>query len=113
MKTETVKKKEIMVLRILENLDIKSDISDLQKVIEDIIEKGDVSIAVSLTPNSRLSSMSIGMLLRFYSILKEQGGKLSLVQPNKEDAELLKLLSFTSVMEIFESEDELLNKGDL
>ena len=107
MKIETARKGDVLILRILENLDINSDISELEKIIQKHVQQGNTSIAVSLTENSRLSSMSIGLLLRCYSTLKDIGGKLSLVQPNKGDSDLLHMLSFTCVMDIYNSEEEL------
>ena len=82
MKIESIKQNDLLILRILENLDIKSDISELEEVIKKHIKKGVVNIAVSLTKNSRLSSMSIGLLLRCYSTLKENNGKLIIIYSN-------------------------------
>ncbi len=108
MQIESILKDDILILRILENLDINSELSDVKEVIKKNIKKDIKDIAVSLTPNSRLSSTSIGQLLRCYSILKESDGKLTIIQPNEGDSELLSILSLTCVIDIFKSEDELL-----
>lgn len=110
MKIDTEKKNDYIILRIKDEFDLDSEISEVKKVIEEYIENNEINFAISLSPRSKLSSMSIGTILRCYQIIKEKGGKLAIIHPNKDDFDLLETISFTCVIETYKSEEEFLTK---
>lgn len=110
MKIETEKKNDYLILRIKDELDLDTNVSELKKVIEDYIKENEDNFAISMSPSSNLSSMSIGVILQCYQIIKEKGGKLAIIHPNKDDFDLLETLKFTCVIETYRSEEEFLMK---
>jgi anti-anti-sigma factor len=110
MQLEKSEKKGYQIIRIQDDLNFNSDLTEVKKVVEDFLAQNKILIAVSLTPRSYLSSMSIGYLLSIYKKVKEKNGILAVIQPNEEDNDLLEMLSMTSVIETYRSEDELVSK---
>ena len=110
MQLEKIEKKGYQIIRIKDDLNFNSDLTEVKEVVEDLLIRNKVMIAVSLTPRSYLSSMSIGYLLSIYKIVRVKNGILAVVQPNEEDNDLLEMLSMTSVIETYRSEDELVSK---
>jgi len=110
MELERVEKKGYQIIRIKNDLNFNSDLTEVKKVVEELLAKDQVLIAISLTSKSYLSSMSIGYLLSIYKIVKAKDGILAVVQPNEEDNDLLEMLSMTSVIETYRGEDELVQK---
>jgi anti-anti-sigma regulatory factor len=96
------------LLRIDTPLDFSTDLRDLKQAIDAAIVEGILNIAVSLHSGSHLCSMSIGMLIQYHADLVARGGKLTLIQPNAADADLLEALTITRVIEIRASEEEFL-----
>ncbi len=107
MDIEQVTKNNYLILRVLNTVDIQSDLTELKDLIHKKMDEGQLFMAVSLTAQSHLSSVSIGLVLRCFMDLKERKGNLAIIQPNKNDSELLQLLSFACVIDIYESEDAL------
>lgn len=111
MQIESVAKNDYQILRIQEDLNFNSDLTKLRDIVEELLNKDKVNIAVSLTPKSYLSSMSIGYLLSLYKMIKAKEGNLAVIQPNEEDSDLLEMLSMTSVIQTYDSEDALFNSN--
>lgn len=107
MQIESFYKNDIHIFRIKEDLHFNSDLSELKELIDENLEKGIVNIAVSLTPDSNLSSMSIGTLLQCNTMIKGNGGKLTIVQPNEADYELLEALSLNCLINTYKSEEAM------
>lgn len=111
MQIESVFKNGYQILRVKDDLNFTSNLSDIKWLVEEYLRQGIVNIAISISAKSYLSSMSIGYLLHCYKMLKEQGGRLAVIQPDSEDTDLLEVLSLTSVIETYTSEEELNNKS--
>jgi len=97
------------LFRVRENLTLDSNLADLKVKVREYLADGAKNIALSFTPQSRLSSMAIGALLTLQSAITEHGGRMAIVQSSEMDMELLETLSFTCVIDMFKNENELLD----
>ena len=110
MEFETKKKNDYLIVKIKDDLRLDSNISELKIIIEDYIKENELNFAISLSPRSNLSSMSIGIILQCYQIINENEGKLAIIHPNQNDSDLLETLSFTCVIKTYGSEEEFIVK---
>lgn len=107
MNIELATRNEYLIIRIKDDLYFDTDITEVKSIVEEKIEEGIGNFAISLTPNSHLSSMSVGKILQCYEIVNKKGGKIALVVPSTDDEDLLETLSFTCLIKICKSEDDL------
>lgn len=107
MNIESVSKEGYHVLRVKEDLRFNSDLSEVWNMIQEGLESGVKNFALSLTPKSHLSSMSIGTMLQCNKKIKDHGGKLALIQANKEETALLEMLRINRLITHYNSEEEL------
>lgn len=105
MNIEAEKFRNYLVVRIKDDLNFDTNIVELRQVIEDSLEH-EKNFAISLTKNSFLSSMTIGIILQCYGMIHERGGKMAFIHPNEGDSDLLETLSFTCIIETYRSEEE-------
>ena len=105
MDIETQKFRDYLIVRVKDDLYFDTDVSELRQVIEDNLEH-EKNFAISLTAKSLLSSMSIGTILQCYGMIREKGGNTAFIHPNEGDSDLLETLSFTCVIETYQSEEE-------
>ncbi len=107
MEIELATKNDYQIIRITEDIRLDTNIVDVKTIVEEMVEEGIYNFAISLTPGSHLSSMSIGIVLQCFSLVKDKNGKFALVNPNEDDEELLEVLGLTSLIKICKSEDNL------
>lgn len=107
MEIELATKNDYQIIRITEDIRLDTNIIDVRTIVEEMVEEGIYNFAISLTQGSHLSSMSIGIVLQCFSLVKDKNGKFALVNPNEDDEELLEVLGLTSLIKICKSEDNL------
>lgn len=107
MKYETYQKGNYHVIKINEVLNLVSDISDLEKQVNDLIEKKKVTIAVNFKEGSYLYSSTGSVLVRCWEIIKDNNGKMALVNINQDILDFLRVIDFESAIDIFNSDEEL------
>lgn len=107
MKYETYQKGNYQVIKINEVLNLVSDISDLEKEVNDLLEKKIVTIALHFKEGSYLYSSTGSVLVRCWETIKDNNGKMALVNINQDILDFLRVIDFESAIEIFNSEEEL------
>jgi anti-anti-sigma factor len=96
-----------MVLKVTEDLGIRSDLSGLRDAVTHYLEKGERNIAVCFTPNSFLSSRAVAVCAQCVGLVHERGGRLAIIRPNEQIRDLLDITDLRSHVAVVESETEL------
>lgn len=107
MEIEFATKNDYYIIRLKSDLRFDANITELKDIVAEKIDEGNGNIAISLTQNSHLSSMSIGTILQCFKLVNDAGGKFALIHPNEEDQDLLETLGFSCMIKIIKSEDAL------
>jgi len=95
------------VLKIEEDLEVISDLSELKFLIEGYLKRGRRHIAVGFTTASYIYSGAIAVLIDCHKKIAKEGGDLCILEPNQEMLEALKLLNIDRILHIYPSEAEL------
>ena len=111
MKLEDSTKGIYKVITIYDSLSVIADLAELKTKIEEYLEKDDKYIAVKFFDASYLYSGAISILITCYRMIKDKGGDLCILEPNNRILELLIQMNIDSLIDICNSEDELLDKS--
>jgi len=107
MVTETYAKDRFLVIKIPEVLNLTSNIDDLETVVNDLLEKNQVHIALHFADGSYLCSSSGAVLVRCWENIKERNGTLALLNVNQDIKDFLAIIDFDSLIKTCNSENEL------
>ena len=107
MQYEIYQKGIYQVIKINEMLTMNSNISELEKIITELLEKNSNTIAIYFTDDSYLSSSAGATIVRCWEAVKDRNGELAFINVNKNIRDFLSIIGFTSVNKIYNSEEEL------
>ncbi len=107
MKIDIYSHGDYQVLKIEEDLQVISDLSELKFLIEGYLKRGRRHIAVGFTTASYIYSGALAVLVDCYKKILRDGGDLCIIEPNAEILGIFNLLNISKVLHIYHSEDEL------
>ena len=95
------------ILKFKEILVHSTDISGLKGYVDGILNEGKKRIAIHLTENSYLSSISVSILAQCGRKVAENSGKFVFVISDKEIRNFFEIFGIDNLIEIYDSEDDL------
>jgi anti-anti-sigma factor len=95
------------VLRIEEDLEVISDLSEFKFLIEGYLKRGMRFIAVSFTTASYIYSGAIAVLIDCHKKIAKEGGDLCVIESNQEMQGVFSVLNIDRILHIYPSEDQL------
>jgi anti-anti-sigma factor len=98
---------DYQVLKIEEDLQVISDLSELKFLIEGYLRRGKRHVAVGFTTASYIYSGAIAVLVDCYKRIAKEGGDLCIIEPNVEILGVFNLLNINKILHIYQSESEL------
>lgn len=107
MKYETYNKGDYKVIKINEVLDLNSNITELESIVNDSLMKKYLNIVIHFKDNSFLYSNSAAVLVLCWEKIKDEKGTLALVNINEDIYNFLRVIDFDSAIKIFKNENEL------
>jgi anti-anti-sigma factor len=112
MKIVSYTKGEHLVLKIHPHGQEFPDLSELEQLIVDYLDKGIRNIAVNFVNKSYIYSGELRVLLHCFKLLQQRGGSLCIIEPNKSVYDVLMVLNIDKLIKIYETEDDLLPRQD-
>jgi anti-anti-sigma factor len=95
------------VLRIEEDLEVISDLSELKFLIEGYLKRGRRFIAVGFTTASYIYSGAIAVLIDCHKKIANEGGDLCIIEANQELLGVFGVLNINRILHIYPSEAQL------
>jgi anti-sigma B factor antagonist len=92
---------QVKIIKLRGRLNLGEPVDRLRATIEDLLQAGDNRLVLDLEELATMDSSGIGLLARFLTSAKQQGGSLKLVNPSKFVVQTLKLVGMLSLFEIF------------
>jgi anti-anti-sigma factor len=100
------------VLKIEEDLEVISDLSELKFLVEGYLKRGRRYVAVGFTTASYIYSGAIAVLIDCYKKLIKEGGDLCIIEPNQDMQGVFQILNIDKILHIYHSESDLPNVED-
>ncbi len=108
MKIEVHSHASFQVVTIKDDLEIITDLSELQFLIDGYITEGKHAIAVSFSDATYIYSGAIAVLMCCHKALAEYSdGMLCIIEPNREIRNIFSTLNIDKVLPIYDSADDL------
>jgi anti-sigma B factor antagonist len=92
---------EVKLVKLRGRLGLGQAVDSLRATMEDLIAAGDNRLVLDLSELATVDSSGIGLLSRFLTSTKQQGGSLKLVNPSKFVVQTLKLVGLLNLFEVF------------
>jgi anti-sigma B factor antagonist len=92
---------QVKIVKLRGRLSLGESCDRLRATMEDLIGSGDNRLVLDLEELATMDSSGIGLLSRFLTSAKQQGGSLKLVNPTRFVAQTLKLVGLLNLFEVF------------
>ena len=100
---------DVVVLDLKGKLTIGEGDELLKERISNLVQQGHRKLLLNLEGVPYVDSAGLGEIVRTYTTVSRQGGKLKLVNLTKRITDLLSITKLLTVFETYESEDEAVN----
>ena len=107
LQTEILSHGHYTIIRIVSNLDVLSDFSEVREAVEQQLAAGNTHIVISFKPDAYIYTHSIGVLIKCHTMCAERGGSLSIVAPNEDLMHSLTCIGLDTILELYFSEESL------
>jgi len=97
---------EVKIIKLRGKLVLGPPIDKLSATVTDLLNAGDVRLVLDLEEVPMIDSSGIGLLVRFLTFAKQNGGSLKLINPSKFALQTLKLVRVLNLFEVFEDSDQ-------
>ncbi len=101
MEIELRSQDQVKVIKLRGRLSLGDPVDRLRSTVEDLVSAGDNRLVLDLADLATVDSSGIGLLTRFLTTTKQQGGSLKLASPSKFVVQTLKLVGLINLFEIF------------
>jgi anti-anti-sigma factor len=91
----------VKIIKLRGRLALGEPVERLRETMTDLLSSGENRLVLDLEELATMDSSGIGLLSRFLTSTKQQGGSLKLVKPSKFVVQTLKLVGLLSLFEIF------------
>jgi anti-sigma B factor antagonist len=92
---------QVKIIKLRGRLSLGEPCDRLRATMEDLIGSGDSRLVLDLEELATMDSSGIGLVTRFLTSAKQQGGSLKLVNPSKFVVQTLKLVGLINLFEVF------------
>lgn len=93
------------IIRVWEDLELNSDLTELKKTVEH--DHSIKNLVLAFTEKSSLYSRTVSVLLEVFRILQRRHGSLSFIKPNHSISFVLNTVGLGHLVRIFGSEEEI------
>jgi anti-sigma B factor antagonist len=91
----------VKIIKLRGRLALGEPVERLRETMTDLLSSGENRLVLDLEELATMDSSGIGLLSRFLTSTKQQGGSLKLVNPSKFVVQTLKLVGLLNLFEIF------------
>ena len=92
---------QVKIVTLRGRLNLGEPVDRLRATVEDLLGSGDSRLVFDLGELTTVDSSGIGLMSRFLTSTKAQGGSLKLVNPSKFVVQTLKLVGLLNLFEVF------------
>ena len=92
---------QVKIVKLRGRLSLGEPCDRLRATMEDLLRAGDYRLVFDVEELATMDSSGIGLLTRFLTSVKQQGGSLKLVNPSKFVVQTLKLVGLLNLFEVF------------
>ena len=96
----------LKLLKIKGRITLGAGVDRLRETLEDMLVDGSNRWLLDLADVAMIDSSGIGLLVRYLTTAKQQGGALKLLNPTKFAQQSLKMIGLLNLFEIFDDQQK-------
>jgi len=100
-----LKQAGVQVIRLRGRLSLGNAVDSFRNALEQSLTDGDVQILVNMAEVPLMDSSGIGVLVKYQTLAKQQGGSIKLVQPTDFAIKTLKMVGLLNLFDVYDSEE--------
>jgi anti-sigma B factor antagonist len=97
------------LLTIKGRITLGAGVDKLRDTLEDLLASGSKQWVLDVSEVAMIDSSGIGLLVRYLTTAKQQGGALKLLKPTKFALQSLKMIGVLNLFEVFESQEDAIS----
>jgi anti-sigma B factor antagonist len=98
------KRSDVQVLHLRGDLRLGDPVNNLKEALDELIAAGENRIILDIGGVRMIDSSGIGVLVRFLTATRKNGGVLKLVNPSEFAVKTLRLVGVLNLFEVFTDE---------
>jgi anti-sigma B factor antagonist len=95
----------VKLLKISGRITLGAGVDRLRDTLEDLLVNGSNRWVLDLADVGMIDSSGIGLLVRYLTNAKQQGGDLKLLNPTKFALQTLKMIGILNLFEVFQEQE--------
>jgi anti-sigma B factor antagonist len=96
----------VKLLKISGRITLGAGVDRLRDTLEDLLVNGANRWILDLADVGMIDSSGIGLLVRYLTTAKQQGGDLKLLNPTKFALQTLKMIGLLNLFEVFQEQEK-------
>jgi anti-sigma B factor antagonist len=96
----------VKLLKISGRITLGAAVDRLRVTLEDLLVNGSNRWVLDLADVGMIDSSGIGLLVRYLTTAKQQGGDLKLLNPTKFALQTLKMIGLLNLFEVFQEQEK-------
>ena len=99
---------DVKLIKLTGRLTLGVPVDRLRDTFQDLVDSGAVRFVLDLADVAMIDSSGIGLLVRYLTSAKQQGGTIKLLNPSKFAVQTLKMIGILKLFEVFQDQAEAL-----
>ena len=100
---------DLKLLKIRGRITLGLGVDRLRDTLEDLLVGGSNQWVLDISDVAMIDSSGIGLLVRYLTAAKQQGGALKLLNPTKFAVQSLKMIGLLNLFEVYEDQEAALS----
>lgn len=100
---------DMKLLTIKGRITLGAGVDKLRDTLEDLLASGSKQWVLDVSEVAMIDSSGIGLLVRYLTTAKQQGGALKLLKPTKFALQSLKMIGVLNLFEVFENQEDAIS----
>ena len=96
---------DLKLLKITGRITLGAGVNRLRNTFEDLLVSGSNRWVLDVSDVPMIDSSGIGLLVRYLTTAKQQGGSLKLLNPSKFAVQTLKMIGVLNLFEVFDDQE--------
>jgi anti-sigma B factor antagonist len=99
---------EVKLIKLTGRLTLGVAVDRLRDTLQDLVDSGAVYFVLDLADVAMIDSSGIGLLVRYLTTAKQQGGTIKLLNPSKFAVQTMKMIGILKLFDVFQDQAEAL-----
>ena len=95
----------VKLLKINGRITLGAGVDRLRDTLDDLLANGSSRWVLDLADVGMIDSSGIGLLVRYMTTAKQQGGEMKLLNPTKFALQTLKMIGLLNLFEVFQQQE--------